>query len=643
VLQQTLAHLESDERDIPWCVAVETRAALEQRQLVATFGLRADKEELGSSLLDPLPDITAQDDAPVTLRTPIRHRETTGERPPASRAVWLPIYADPELSSREVGGLIMGLSDHLAYDEPYQLFIESIRRSVSAAIQHRIYRDTELTNAERRYSAVFENALDAIMLTSPSDEILHANAAACELLGYTEHELRQLGRKDIIDPEDGRLEAAVSVRASTGEFRGELGLKHRDGHIIPCELSSKLYHDAEGKPRTSVVFRDMRERLQLEAKLRQSQKLEVIGKLAGGVAHDFNNLLTAIDASAQFLEQSIEPGTEAAEDVSVIRSASDRAAGLTQRLLAFSRKGTDESTVLEPEGLVTGISSILRSLLGEGIELVLQLDSDLHPIRASRQRLEQLLLNLLVNAHDAMPDGGSIRIEVTNRELESEPDDLVIGTTSPGEYVQISVIDSGEGLPPNQHTRLFEPFYTTKKHGTGLGLATVAEVVRDCAGAILVQSERDVCTRFDILLPATHDLPDESDNGEFAAPTIGPLSGRVLLIEDQPRVRKVTRRMLECAGLEVATASGGPDAIALVEHAEPQRFDLVISDIVMPKMSGVQTVRHLRNIDSNLKFLFISGYPNRENLHLSTENPIPLIRKPFTSTELLAAVEELVA
>ncbi len=644
ILEEYLALLETAHRDIPWCAAFAFDAANEERHLLGAFGLRASDAQLGAALLEALSEHGANSDDTVVLSDPLPGDiEPEDERPPSTKAVWLPIYTDHGPSSHEVGGLLVGVSDRLPLDEPYRVFLDSIEQSLTTAIQERIYRDTQLAHAERRYAAVFEHALDPMMVTAPDGRILEANPAACELLGRSEEQLCDLGRKGVVDPGEGRLEAAVAVRAATGVFRGELDLKHQDGHIIPCELSSKIYRDARDEPRTTIVFRDLRERLQIEARLRQAQKLEVIGKLAGGVAHDFNNLLTAIDASAQFLEDDVEPDTETAGDVAVIRAASERAAALTQRLLAFSRQGSVEATVLNPAEIIEGLNTILRSLLGESIELIIRIEPDVRSIYASRQSVEQVLLNLVVNANDAMPDGGKLRLEIANRDVSETPGDVVVGSLGTGEYVELTVVDNGPGLTAQQPGRLFEPFYSTKRKGTGLGLATVADIVRDYSGAIRVVSVPDVETRFEILLPASTEPPVERHDEAPVGTTVGPLSGRVLLIEDQARVRKVTTKMLERAGLDVTAAAGGHEAIALVEDSPTtEGFDVVISDIVMPKMDGVEAVRRLRELDSNLKFLFISGYPDDLTRGGSRENPVRLLRKPFTRQQLLAAVGALV-
>lgn len=646
VLEESLSTLDEDAADLPVCVLYEHRPLDGSLELAGSTGVDPVTLPDGATLRELLPsELSDMDDALQELP-----RDVLGEveliddsRPGVGSAVCIPLWDRHGEGRQCVACLVIGLSEQLALDRQYRKFIVDVGAALSEQVGQIRYQELQVASAERRYEAVFDNSLDAMMLTAPDGRILTANPAACELLGYTEEEFREMGRTGLFDTDDERLEDAVRTRAETGYFRGQLNFIHRDGHVIPCEVSSQIYLDAEGNQRTSIVIRDQRERLALESNLRQAQKLDVVGKLAGGIAHDFNNLLMAIDASAQFLADVIEPGSEAAEDVMVIQAASDRAAALTQRLLAFSRQQPVRSSYLDLTNVISDIDAVLRSLLSENIEIVTHLEPNSGKVYASKQGIDQILLNLVVNARDAMQRGGTLTIELTNETIE-EPRSCVLGDLEPGSWVRITVSDTGAGLPAGDPEQLFEPFFTTKEHGTGLGLATVASIVKDCAGAIDVYSEPGAGTRFDVYLPATHapeyseDLGDEPSESEASVVS----AGRVLVVEDQALVRKVTCRMLEDAGYEVTAVSGGGEAIRAVEDAGAGSYDLVISDVVMPNMGGEETVLRLQELDPDLHILFMTGYAENSSLDTSSQD-VRVLHKPFSRKRLLRCVERVLS
>ncbi len=644
MLEESLERIDEASSDLPVCLAYEVDAPTRSLELLGSTGVSQATVPTNESISAVLPWDRHAADAPVIDLPPetLATVEVIDDgRPGISQVVWVPLSDGESHSGCCIAGLVVGLSEWLAPDANYLQHLEDVSRTLSGKIEHLRYQKLLVANAERRYSAAFENSLDAMLLTAPDGVILEANPAACELLGYTEGEICELGRGGIVDQSDERLPAALAIRQATGEFRGELNYVHRDGHSIPCEVSSRIYFDAGGNKRTCVIARDLRRRLELESSLRQAQKLEVVGKLASGVAHDFNNLLTIIDSSAEFLLREVEPGSEAAEDAQVIQTAGERATALTRRLLAFSRHQAVHSTHLNLAEVVHEVDTILRPLLGEHIEVICSITADPWTVYADRQRIEQILLNLVVNARDAMPDGGTLTIELANEEVEETRRGVLGAELEAGRYVRLGVTDTGVGLPGDDWARLFEPFYTTRQEGTGLGLATVADVVLECEGGIFLESEPNQGTRFDVHLPVSHSARTEQSADDRSPKPPEPLSGHILLIEDQPLVRKTTARVLQEAGLEVTAVAGGSQALDLVDKRGALAFDLVIADVVMPHMSGQEVVKRLSKIGPQLKFLFISGYPDNFYLGRSSELAVDILMKPYTSAKLTETVRAL--
>ncbi|MGM0555552.1 MAG: PAS domain S-box protein [Myxococcota bacterium] len=645
ILDEALSHLSHNPADAPACLLYEHGRSEQRFERIGSTGALEhtlpNDEAVNAAISKKLSDL---DDGVEMLETAVLEAVEVVDDGRPEVGSWALIRLWDRLDEDEdcLACLLLGLSERLAFEDEYRAFVADIGRVLSDNLRHIRYQEMRLAYAEHRYEALFENALDAKMLTAPDGRILEANPAACELLGYTEEEIRELGRAGLLDTNDERTSAAVRERAKTGRFRGELDLIHRDGHTIPCEVSSQIYRNADGNKRTSIVIRDQRERLEMESNLRQAQKLDVVGKLAGGIAHDFNNLLTAIDASSRFLEDYVKPDTEAAEDVEVIRAATDRAAALTRRLLAFSRQEPVRSTHLDLANVIGEVDAVLRSLISENIEIITQIDPDTRQVYASRQSIEQVILNLVVNARDAMTQGGTLTIELRNRDLE-EPGEWIVGQAAPGPGVSISVTDTGRGLPDLDPTQLFEPFFTTKDHGTGLGLATVASIVSDCSGAIRLESEAGRGTTVEVWLPASHPAVEPERGGEPPSEATVALSGRVLLVEDQPLVRKVTAKMLRDAGLEVRVASGGGEAIEIVRETGAGAFDLIVSDVVMPNLGGEQTARRLEELDPGLRFLFVTGYADNMAISLSSNAASQVLLKPFTAQQLLARVEQVMS
>jgi two-component system, cell cycle sensor histidine kinase and response regulator CckA len=380
------------------------------------------------------------------------------------------------------------------------------------------------------------------------------------------------------------------------------------------------------------------ERKSLEEQMQQSQRLESLGLLAGGVAHDFNNLLAVILNYARFAEPEIHDA-EVREDVRQIRLAATRAAELTKQLLAFSRREVIHPRVIEPNKLVADLEKLLRRTLGEDIELTTGFAAGLPPVKADPTKLEQVLLNLAVNARDAMPNGGTLRVETSAVDLEgaaAEAEGL-----APGLYVVLAVTDSGCGMSPEVAAHVFEPFFTTKERGkgTGLGLATVYGIVKQAGGGIALQSERGVGTAFRVFLPASAEEADSDGT------SVAPAGGRetILVAEDEPAVRELTRRILQTAGYSVLTAGSGDEALA-VAAANGGPIQLLLTDLVMPGMSGKQLAQRFRTERPDCRVLYMSGYFDDVVAEKGVfRAEVAFLAKPFSREDLLGRIRAVLA
>lgn len=373
-----------------------------------------------------------------------------------------------------------------------------------------------------------------------------------------------------------------------------------------------------------------------EEQLRQAQKMEAIGRLAGGIAHDFNNLLTTIRGYAQLLVGSYEPEEQRHASVVEIEKAAGRATLLTRQLLAYSRKQMLQQSALDLNAVVLDMDGMLRRVISEDVRLVTLLGDDLGRVLADRTQIEQVIMNLCLNARDAMPLGGDLTIET--REVDLDRDDVV----SPGSYVVLAVGDTGSGIDPETQTHIFEPFYTTKKQGegTGLGLATVYGIVAQSGGKITVESESGRGTTFTVYLPRV-EQPAEEPAGEVSAPTVLGGSETILVTEDEDGVRELIRTVLEIAGYQVLPAASAREALALAEeHTGP--IHLVVTDVVMPEMSGVEVARRLRALRPAIGVLYVSGYTEDDIIRRGVlTSSVRFLEKPFTPEDLGSKVREV--
>ena len=454
-------------------------------------------------------------------------------------------------------------------------------------------------------------------------------------------DVRQLRLSDF-HTDDGLSRAAV-IRAR-GSWSGEGVLKHfKTGVLIPTQVSSFIARATNGEPLCfATVQRDLRDTKRLEAEFRQAQKMEAVGRLAGGVAHDFNNLLTVILSYGAYLAGPQDNSEDSREAVDEINKAGQRAAALTRQLLALSRQRRPASKILDLNAVLLAIQKIVRRLVSEDIELAMDPGSDLGRILADEGQVEQVILNLVVNAQDAMPEGGVLTLATKNLDVAdaASPDQDPV---PPGAYVVLSVTDTGSGIDEDARAHVFEPFFTTKAagKGTGLGLSTVWTIVRQSGGHVRFQSAHRKGTTFQAYFPRAADrlARDSLPGTTHARATRG--NERILLVEDDHQVCTVVSATLRRAGYEVIESSSPEEAARTSEHSGPH-IELLLTDVVMPKINGRQLAERFLQARPAAKVLYVSGYTEETIGHYGIYEPgVNFLQKPITPADLLRTVREV--
>ncbi|HEX2058338.1 MAG TPA: PAS domain S-box protein [Actinomycetota bacterium] len=491
-----------------------------------------------------------------------------------------------------------------------------------------------------RMQAVFLAESPASNIVTDLDGcVTYWSPASEKIFGYAAAEA--MGRR-IVDlailPEDDELAREVFERiVSGGKWSGEWHIRRRDGELVWIWTSLTPLRDEEGAI-TGVLGTavDITQRKSLEAQLLQAQRLESVGQLAGGVAHDFNNLLSVIMSYAELLLEALDPDDPRREDVTVVLDAGRKGAALTRQLLTFARREVSMPRVLDLNEVVKEMERLLSRTLGGGVDLDFSL-GDVPPVRVDPGQLEQVVMNLVVNANDAMPDGGVLRVETSTVTVDADFGPIP-GSLRPGSYARLTVTDSGVGMDPEVRERIFEPFYTTKRSdgGTGLGLPTVHGIVTKAGGTIDVYSEPGLGTTLNVYLPAAAPTTDEVE-ALVSRTEVAPGGGELILVaEDEDAVRAAIERVLSGSGYRVLTAASGADAVEIAGAAgEP--IDLLLTDIVMPKMSGKDLSDALE-----VKTIFMSGYTQQLVADKGMlEEGRTLIQKPFAAKDLLALVRSM--
>ena len=498
-----------------------------------------------------------------------------------------------------------------------------------------------LRSSEEKYRRLFEDSRDTIYIGTLQGELLDINAAGVRLFEYESKEemLRlDIGRDLYWNPPDRKsLEDLFTEQGFIED--AELELKTRTGKRLRVrETASPVFDEAGNIIGFRGIVRDVTDQRKVEEQLRQSQKMEAVGRLAGGVAHDFNNLLTAINGYSELVLARLDGTDPMVESVSEIRKAGKKAADLTRRLLTLSRHQVVAPRRLVINQVVLEMEKLLRRVLSEDIVLETRLEPDLDPVYGDQAQIEQVLLNLSVNARDAMPRGGHLLLETSNVRL---PRDALVPQTpegpAPGAYVRLLVEETGTGMDREIREKLFEPFFTTKEpgHNSGLGLAMVYSIVKQARGHIEVESREGSGTRFQIYFPRL-ELETTRTPGSPSPSLLG--NETILLVEDEEAVRALVRHVLELKGYRVLQAASALQALAICDSLEV-RPDLLLTDVVMPERSGTALAEELEERYQDLKILFISGYTDSHSgVRLITERKAAFLPKPFTPDELAAKV-----
>ena len=526
--------------------------------------------------------------------------------------------------------------------ENYMLLEEAKQRS--AELERQLEKEMEMEAAlrrgEERLQAILGNTNAVVYLVNPDGKVLLANRAAQRVLGAPLDQVLNRHVRDLLpgNVADTLWAKDLKVLAAKVAMVSEDTIPQSDGPHTYMVTRFPLLNSTGNVYALGCIATDFTEHNKVQEQLRQAQRMESIGRMAGGVAHDFNNILTVINGYCHRLLED-PPGGEGEYELRQIAQAGESATSITRQLLAFSRHQILEPRVLNINEVVARVQTILRRLIGEDIELVADLNSEIGPVLADPAQIEQVLMNLAVNARDAMPDGGVLSIASGGARLP-DPKIPAVAGASPGEYVVLSVTDTGTGIDDLVKEQMFEPFFTTKPEdkGTGLGLSTVYGIVRQSGGLIAVDSAPGRGSTFHIYLPRVDGAATPVPKAVAAAQTLRG-DETILLVEDDDAVRIFAERVLKSHGYRVISTGRVEDAIASIERGSPMLADLVVTDVVMPSMTGKQLADRLRAIRPNLKILFVSGYSLDviEPKGITPED-VDFLAKPFTSQALAAKI-----
>lgn len=541
-----------------------------------------------------------------------------------------------ELIAKDGHRVSVEVNTRLVIENGKPVGIQGIARDIT----ERKRAETEL----RQLAAAVEETADSIVITDKQGNIQYVNPAFERVTGYAKDEVLNQNPRFL---KSGRTspetyEDLWKTITRGDSWAGHLINRRKDGTMFEERVTiSALYDEAHEIINYVAVKQDVSDLILLEEQLRQSQKMEAIGQLAGGVAHDFNNLLTAINGYSSLALQKLDGESVIKGYLEEIRKAGDRAANLTRQLLAFGRKQMLQPLALNLNNVISDMNKMLRRLIGEDIQLTAKLSPALQKTRADPGQIEQVLVNLVVNARDAMPRGGKLTIETMNCDLGQGYASKHVGV-QPGKYVILAVSDTGGGMNSETKARIFEPFFTTKEigKGTGLGLSTVYGIVKQSGGNIWVYSEPGHGTSFKVYLPQIDNLTSP-DLEPIVQPVVRGGSETILLVEDEDVVRGLARKILEGNGYRVLDASGGDEAARLCrEHPEP--IHLLLTDVVMPKTSGKEVARQLTLLRPELRVLYMSGYTDEAIVHHGIlDSSVEFIEKPFSPTSLSRKVREV--
>jgi two-component system cell cycle sensor histidine kinase/response regulator CckA len=515
---------------------------------------------------------------------------------------------------------------------------------IARDISERKVAEKALYESEKRFRTLFDKSLEMFFINDISGRFIDANDRVLSHLGYDRSDILNMRLSDLIDATElDRFHQNIKFIMENGSDTRthEYQFRTKKGNCIWVELSGARLEQGDAPPGIISIARDITDRKEAEESLRRaeeqlrvSQKMEAVGTLAGGIAHDFNNLLSVIRTNCDLILEYTNKDDETREDVQEIVQATKRATQLTRQLLTFSRKEIPKPEVLSLNGIIADTEKMLRRLITENIELTLQQDDKQEYIVADRGQIEQIIMNLVINARDAMPGGGKLFIETFSIELDEKYTGEQM-EVKPGPYVVLSVIDSGCGMEEQTLSHIFEPFYTTKEigKGTGLGLSTVYGIVKQLGGDISVRSRPGQGTTFRILLPRVKERT-QYVTSSIPSSYVRPGTETILVVEDEEMLRRLVCRILRERGYDILEAAHGIEALEKCEMYE-KPIHLLLTDIVMPNMGGIELSKYISTLYPGIKVLFMSGYTDYNvALHKLSSSDIHLIRKPFSARDL---------
>jgi PAS domain S-box-containing protein len=543
-----------------------------------------------------------------------------------------------------IGALVVqSYNENARFGERDREILKFVSQQLAAAIEHKRYEEA-LRRSEARSRSLILSAAFGICRCTLGGRFLDVNPALITMLGHgsVEDLLKLDVRREVfVNPKE--LDRLVEDYRYAGNLNGvEVQWKRKDGRVIIVRLSgcAASSTDEPGEVLLELIAEDITDRRQLEEQLRQAQKMDAVGRLAGGVAHDFNNLLMVINGYTEVLLEQLEKSSPMHHKVQSIQQAADRAATLTRQLLAFSRKQLLELKVIDVNTVIGDMERLLRPLIGENIELVTRLSTQTGHTRADAGQLEQVIMNLVVNAKDAMPEGGKLTIQssdVNVRQNFSEHRFI-----QPGHYAVISVADTGHGMDAETQSRIFEPFFTTKEKGkgTGLGLSTVYGIVKQSSGYVFAESELGAGTTFYVYLPRVEESAEELSPAKCQQSEAGGCE-TVLLVEDEESVRELVRLTLASRGYNVLEAENGESGLRIAESFK-EHIDILITDVVMPGIGGRELARKLLLMRPGISVLYLSGYTEDAVVTRGALGPrTAFLQKPFTLQNLAKKVREV--
>jgi two-component system cell cycle sensor histidine kinase/response regulator CckA len=542
-----------------------------------------------------------------------------------------------------IGVLVLqSYSENTRFSERDREILKFVSQQLAAAIEHKRYEEA-LRRSEARSRSLILSAAFGICRCTLRGRFLDVNPALINMLGHSSVEdLLKLDARHEVFVNPRELDRLAEDYRRTGSLNGvEVQWKRKDGRIIIVRLSGcAAISTDEPEEVLELIAEDITDRRQLEEQLRQAQKMDAVGRLAGGVAHDFNNLLMVINGYTEVLLEQLEKDSDMHSKVQSIQQAADRAATLTRQLLAFSRKQLLELKVVDVNTVVGDMERLLRPLIGENIELVTRLSTQTGRTRADAGQLEQVIMNLVVNAKDSMPEGGKLTLQTA---------DVAVGQNyshhrfiQPGRYAVISVADTGHGMDKETQSRIFEPFFTTKEKGkgTGLGLSTVYGIVKQSGGYVFAQSEVGAGTIFYVYLPRVEDSAEELSPAKAQQNEAGGCE-TVLLVEDEESVRELVRLTLASRGYKVIEAENGECGLRLAEDCK-ERIDILITDVVMPGIGGRELAKRLLSLRPGISVLYLSGYTEDAVATQGALGPgTAFLQKPFTLQNLAKKVRDV--